>query len=273
MWFSKRLMGGLNMLLFRRHIMRNEFMPILVEHIIEQKPHAVIITGDLSTTSLDGEFALLRQFLQPLMQQIPIITIPGNHDIYTANAERQQRYQKYFIDCHGPNGNGSSSSYPFVREIGEKLVCIGLNSAVPTGLHGSWGMIDDSQLSKLSNILNSYVDRFRVVLLHHFLLDVHGHHGLPNRGLRNRDRLLAILANCGAEMILHGHEHACYRYHVLGDQAEIPVFIPGPATLYRPKHKDQGGYQIYEIDDGQLQKVWRFNLNPQTLKLEPQPLL
>ncbi len=260
MWWGKRLLGGANMLLVRRRHMLNANMPLLVEHVMQQNPDAVLITGDLSTTALNEEFAQARELLKPIHEAVPMVTIPGNHDIYTPGVQRERRYEKHFADFHGDSQE--DSGYPFVRELGGGVVCVGLNSCVPTGITGAWGIVSDEQLSRLPEILDAHQEQFRIVLVHHFLEDKHGTPGLPHRGIRNRDDLLKILEQHGAELVLHGHEHACYQYTIPGKGNLIPVLNAGPATFQSEKPNKQAGYQLYDIEAGVLQRVVRFGLQP-----------
>ncbi|MCB9641082.1 MAG: metallophosphoesterase, partial [Myxococcales bacterium] len=140
-------------------------------------------------------------------------------------------------------------------EIDDNIAIIGLNSCVPTGLSGAWGILDDEQLQRLPALLQKHQGRFRILVLHHFLLDRHGYHGLPRRGLRNRDALSAILQKEGCELILHGHEHARYRYEIQGPHGPIPVHNPGPATCVSAARHHPGGYLIYDIQDGQIKGI------------------
>lgn len=260
MWWGKRILGGANMLLRRRWHMLNANLPLLVEHVLEQQPDGVLITGDLSTTALNEEFARARELLKPLYERLPMVTIPGNHDIYTPGVQRARRYEKHFADFHGESSE--RSGYPFVSSIAEGVVCIGLNTSVPTGVTGAWGVISDEQMRSLPHLLESHADQFRVLMIHHFLQDKHGTPGLPARGIRNRDELLQILEQHGAEVILHGHEHACYQYTVPGPSEPIPVLNSGPATFQSDKPNKQAGYQMLTIEGGELKSLVRYGLQP-----------
>ncbi|TNE49155.1 MAG: metallophosphoesterase [Deltaproteobacteria bacterium] len=261
MWWGKRLLGGGNMLLNRRKHMPNANVPRVVQHILEQKPDAVLISGDLSTTALEAEFMHARQWLEPLISVGPVVCIPGNHDMYTRGAQRKGLYAKYFAEWHGEGGG--EEGYPFARELSDDVVCIGMNTSVPTDYLGSWGILTEGQLERLPGLLQQYKDRFRILMIHHFLEDKRGTPGLPKRGLRNRDALLAILAEHGSELILHGHEHACYQYTVPGPNGStIPVLNSGPTTMVSADPVKQGGYQMIEMEGQQVQRVVRYGLQP-----------
>jgi 3',5'-cyclic AMP phosphodiesterase CpdA len=227
MWTSKRILGGANMLLFRRKQLRNHYLPLFVKHVQQQGYDQVAVTGDLTTTALDVEFRIAKTMLQPLIDDQLLTTIPGNHDVYTPSSAREQRYERYFAECHGHSqGEGQTGVpgpvvYPFVRPVGED-----------------------------------------VVLKHHFLEDHKGHPGEPSRWIQNRSDVLDVFKRHGAELILHGHKHACYHYTVPGPDKDIPVYNPAPTTWHHLEPAMQGGYQVYELDKGGLQRATRFRFDP-----------
>lgn len=267
MWTGKRLLGGANMLLRRRHDYKNEFLAPIIKHVLEQNFDHVIVSGDLSTTALDAEFSFAKEQLLPLIQKEILTTIPGNHDIYTQKSEKQKRYEKYFSMCHGETQNGDA--YPFVRKVGEELAIIGVNTCLATGPLQAWGQIGERQLDAIGKRLEENKGKFRILVIHHHILDRVGTPGKPVRSLKDRDALLGMLRKAGAEMILHGHDHARYDYEVEGPDGPIPVFNPAPTTRHRQDPKHQGGYQVYEIAEQKIQSIKRFNFDPQKLVCYP----
>ena len=260
MWTGKRFLGGLNMLIFRRKELRNSYFPRLIQEIQKQQPDLLLVTGDMTTTALPKEFSQAHEIMLPFINENKLRSIPGNHDVYTWLSEKSRRYESYFSDCHGESLE--DSSYPHVTLLKDEIAIIALNTCVPTGLSGSWGKIDDEQMLRFEQALKKYATHFRVILLHHFLQDKHGSVGLPRRGLRSREKLIDIIKKHGAELILHGHEHACYHYEISGLNKNVPVFCVGPATRHSTIAKKQGGYQMYEIKKKELHKVDRFHFDP-----------
>lgn len=271
MWTSKRFLGGMNMLLFRRHQLRNAYLPHFVEHILTQPFDMATVTGDLSTTALHEEFSIARKILQPLIDRNLLITIPGNHDVYTRGAAKEGRYESFFGCCHSEHPSHpetplkQAAIYPFIREVSEDVVVIGMNTCVPTGFFQAWGVVDAPQLERLATLLKTHENKTRVVLMHHFLENHHGEPGEPSRWIRNRGEVLDVFKQQGAELILHGHKHACYNYEIPGKAGQmIPVYNAGPTTWHHETPEMQGGYHIYEIDQKRLQKVLRFRFDPKT---------
>ncbi len=267
LWQGKRFLGGLNMVLLRRRELRNRYLPFILRSLASENPDLIVVSGDLTTTSLPKEFTQARKALLPFISQKKLLTIPGNHDIYLPSSARKRLYESHFGECHWRTLDGHP--YPhFTLLEEEKVIIIALNSCLPTGFFQSWGKIEREELERLRKILSEYKDYFRIVVLHHYIEDKHGGTGLPRRGLKNREELLEILALEGAELILHGHEHAVYRYEVEGNRGRIPVFCVGPATRHSFKKEKQGGYQIYEIEEGVLQRVRRWHFDPRQKEVE-----
>ena len=262
MWAGKRLLGGANMLLRRRFELRNNRLNAIVGHVTECAPDHVVVTGDFSTTALHEEFQASRDGLSSFIEAGKLTSIPGNHDVYTKNAEQERRYESYFADCHGETEPGTH--YPFVRHLTESIVLIGVNTCVATGWFQAWGVVDQPQLKRLEKILGRYRDRTRIVLLHHYLQDRKGTVGPPARHLRNHSDLFALFAAQGAELILHGHDHARYNYSIPGPSGPIPVFNPGPSTRQSTKDENHwGGYLLYDFHDSRLEQVQAFYLDPE----------
>lgn len=260
MWTSKRLLGGANMLLRRRRELINDLLPVVVEHIQQQQLDHVIVTGDFSTTALDKEFEGARQVLLPFIEENRLTAIPGNHDLYTQGSVKKQVYERFFQDCHGVTEAGSV--YPHVRHLDENIALIGVNTCLATGLFQAWGEVDPAQLQRLKTILKREEGRMRIVLLHHYFQDRKGTEGHHARNLHNRTEVMKLLKECGADMVLHGHEHARYRYTIPGPDGEIPVFNPGPTTRRGHKPEHWGGYLEYGVEDGVLKSITSWTMNP-----------
>lgn len=262
MWTSKRILGGTNMLLFRRREYRNAALPLILSHLEEQNPDLVVVSGDLSTTALSHEFALAQNYLQPFIKAGRLMTIPGNHDIYTQREQRSRLYERFFGTCHGDHGQ---EAYPFVRTLGDDVALIGVNTCLATGFFQAWGEVSTEQLEALPALLDAHRERYRIVVLHHYLQDRHGAPGHRRRWLRNREQVLDILAEHGADMVLHGHDHARYEYTVPGPEgSEISVYNPGPTTRHSHMPERRGGYQIYHVEDKQLLQIERFCFDPES---------
>src|SRR5262245_998312 len=94
--FSKRWLGNVNLLLARKHAFDAEGLTTLLPLFIDRKVDAVIVSGDLSSTSHEKEFLLAQEFLDVLQKEgFKVFTIPGSHDHYTKSAYREKLFYEF----------------------------------------------------------------------------------------------------------------------------------------------------------------------------------
>src|SRR5207245_1942834 len=94
---SKRWLGNLNFLLRRKSTLEPANLTTLFPIFHQRKVDAVLITGDLTSTSHKEEFILAQQFIDSLKQEkFKVFTLPGNHDQYTKKAYRDQLFYQFF---------------------------------------------------------------------------------------------------------------------------------------------------------------------------------
>ena len=178
---GKRLLGTANLVFGGRgKAYSNAVQQELVRSVLALAPDAVVISGDLTQTALDEEFAWARRDLQPLLDAVPTLVIPGNHDVYTRGARDEQRIRQHFGDQMrlGDDGLGR-------LDVGDVTV-LGLDPCRPTPL--SSGFLPKAQLQALAAALASpeLAARQLVLTLHYPLIHSDGrpYEGL-NHGLRN----------------------------------------------------------------------------------------
>ena len=129
--------------------------------------------------------------------------VPGNHDAYVRRMQHEpaRAWGDYM------RGDGETEvTFPFVRRRGPVAI-VGLSSAIATPPFRATGKLGKEQLQRLPEILAQLGAEgvFRVVMLHH-----------PPRKRRRTGKserlldgraLIAVLAQAGAELVIHGHEH------------------------------------------------------------------
>ena len=122
-----------------------EILETLVGDIIEQKPHLVLVTGDLTKDGERLSHHLVAQQLQRLVDQgIQVLVVPGNHDINnpdakvfdgdnTSPAETITRnefadiYRKMGYDERSRRDNDTLS---YCRDITDKLTIMGIDACM-----------------------------------------------------------------------------------------------------------------------------------------------
>ncbi len=255
-FMNKRLTGGLNLLTGRRNAHPIEVMERLVEDLSVQAPDHVVVTGDVTNLSLPGEFQRASRLLRTLGGYDRLTVIPGNHDIYTAGAQRQRRFESYFGHLlFGPDASEDDWIFPAVKDLGN-VVIVGLCSALPTAPMMAWGRVGAEQLKRVREKLAGLEQpkRFTIGLVHH---NLHKHGGWTESmsWLRDRDEVVSTLLSLDFDMLLHGHTHKAHRFSVSRDGHTMYVIGSGSSTWNSSNPSHVARYNLYQIEDGQLRRI------------------
>jgi 3',5'-cyclic AMP phosphodiesterase CpdA len=239
---GKRATGYLNWRRKRHLIHRGEVLTRIVADLGTQKADHLALTGDLINISLPYEYVHARAFLESLGAPLNVTVVPGNHDAYVRSAARQP--QALWGDYM--RGDDGSSVFPTLRRRGP-IALIGLSTAVPTPPFFATGRLGGYQLRRLAELLDGCGQEglFRVVLIHHPPLSSH-----PSwaKRLVDAEPLRAVLARCGAELVLHGHDHARTLVWLDGPERKVPVLGVPSASEAPPGEHDPAGYNLYSIE-------------------------
>ncbi len=243
---NKRLLGYLSWTRRRRRIHRREILDAMATDIRSQTPDHVAITGDLTNISLAREFEQAAAWLRDLGAPETITVVPGNHDAYVA-LPWQDSFDHWadYMASDDDGGPGNAAAFPLLRRRGD-IALIGLSTALPTPPGFATGRLGAEQIGKFEALLERLGAEglFRCVLLHHPPIEA---------ATRRRKRLIdapalrAAIARCGAELVLHGHDHGFSAGQIDGPQGPIPVRgIPSASAA--PGHGRPGAhYQLYGI--------------------------
>ncbi len=239
------------------HFGRNdkpESIAALGKLVEEARPELVIASGDLTHRGLRAQHERAADFLRGL--SLPLLTIPGNHDIpYTF----PKRFTQPWLEFE----RLWETTEPVYRS--DTLLVAGLNSVRPWR-HQS-GRLRDDQVGKAAEIFHATdAPMFRIVAFHHHLL------GAPWRSRKKpvakRNRVLAGLVEAGADLILAGHIHQS----TIAERREFEISRPGGERAVvvsiapgfgqpRPNRRGEArGLHVYEIDEEALRiltYIWR----------------
>jgi 3',5'-cyclic AMP phosphodiesterase CpdA len=257
-YLGKRMTGRLNLALHRRR--RHD--PVLFDAMMEQIPvlriERVVVTGDLSNLSLESEFAHVRVKLDAL--PVPCTIIPGNHDAYTAGIVRDRVFERY-LGHHMDGQRLDGADYPFMERHAPDVAVIGVSTAVATRPFVATGLIGAPQLDRLGRMLRvaALEQRFRVVLIHHPPVT-----GVSKRlhDLLDQAAFADVIAQYGAELVLHGHEHRRVDSELVGPDGGVPVHGISSGTSLSPLPQREACFSIYEVCAAGMKRelyVWNGN--------------
>jgi 3',5'-cyclic AMP phosphodiesterase CpdA len=243
---GKRATGLINWKRKRRRFHREDVALKVVRDLRSEGADHVVVTGDLVNIALEAEFSQARRWLETVGPPSQVSLVPGNHDAYVrAAAPFPLQYWRDYM--RGNDSARQSSTFPFVRRLGS-LAIVGISSAIPTMPLLSRGRVGPEQLRRLGAVLTDLGREglFRIVLIHH--PPVSKAANVINR-LVDAAALQTVLADSGAELLLHGHNHIHEHTWLKGPTAAIPSFgVPSASGLADGKH-DPAGYNIYEISE------------------------
>lgn len=233
--FSKRFFSHISWQTKRRHIHRPEVLDLLIADLLAHHPDHVAVTGDVTNLSLADEFDRSFPWLERLGRSQDVTLIPGNHDRLVAlkPSEGPPRWSRWM------QGDDQSTEFPFVRVRGG-VALVGVDTAVPTPLFRATGRVGAEQIARLRTRLTELSARglYRIVLIHHPIGE-----GLASerKALDDRAAVRAAIADAGAELVLHGHNHTAEFYAVEGPAGPVPVIgVSSASTIATEKEAGPG---------------------------------
>ncbi len=241
---GKRGLGFINWQRKRKNIHRVDALDAVTRDLQACPVDHIAVTGDLVNLSLPAEYARARAWLATLGRPPDVTVIPGNHDIYVAQARRWPF--EFWDDYLRDDTEETRAPFPFVRRRGG-VALIALCSALPTAPLLATGQLGAEQLSLFAAALDQTRGSFRVVLIHHPPVSTVSHW---LRRLTDAAEFRAVLAEKGAELVLHGHDHRCSIVWLDGPRGEAIPAVGAPSASARAPHggEDAGGYNLFHID-------------------------
>ena len=243
--FSKRGLGYLSWRRKRRFEHRREVLDALQRDLKQFGLEQLLVTGDLTHIGLPLEFKQARTWLEHLGAPDSIALVPGNHDACVADDWDRTfaLWQDYMASDNGPVDR--SSLFPSLRVRGD-IAFIGVSTGCPKPPLMATGTAGTEQLQRLPALLQTAAarDLFRVVYLHHCPLP-----GLEKwrKRLTDAPAVEALLAEHGAELVLHGHGHRAHYHELATSQGVAPVIAVPSASALGLHGADIACYNCYQV--------------------------
>ena len=239
---NKRLLGQTNLWLNRRRRFNRTLLIVALKKIASIKPDLLLLSGDLTTTSLEAEFADIAALLEPIAGEVPTVAVPGNHDRYTFGSARARRMEQLL-------GSIVPQEFPHYRQITDHWHLLALDGAKPN-LMSARGRLGDTQLQRSRDYTAQLTDRDGLIVLCHYPIKSPPT-ALPitwDHKLADSRRLRRLLTRCPARLLyLHGHIHKPWCWQPKrSDQSHFTYLNAGAPCLTNAKHPLGQGF--WEID-------------------------
>jgi 3',5'-cyclic AMP phosphodiesterase CpdA len=283
---NKRWIGAMNLISNRSRHYHVEAFDDMVRDLNAVGVDHVLCTGDVTNLALRQEFAFARDRFDHLaLGPRGVTVIPGNHDAYVAEgvplfaelfadyAACDPGWEWTPADAGAPDEDGPDDPHwPIVRVRGA-LALIGTSTSRATPWFTAYGRLGAGQLARLRRVLVDprLTGKARVVAIHHPPAGARAESRI--RGLRDHDAFAAVIAETGADLIVHGHEHRDMTCSLAGPDGPVPVRGVASGTYLHNKPERSARYRIYDIADGTVGsdhvRVW--DRERRTFVAEPAP--
>jgi 3',5'-cyclic AMP phosphodiesterase CpdA len=188
------------------------------ERVREERPDAVICTGDLTMRARSTEFAAAQAWLQSL--EVPVTVEPGNHDLPYYNPVARMLF---------PYRRMHAVERAVERPLAlPGVVLVPLKTTARLQLRSlAWGRVSRSGLPAAVRLLAAKpAGGIALVAVHHPLVRT----GFEGHGdTRRGEEALAALAAAGADAVLSGHIHD--PFDVVREVGGRPIRLIGAGTL------------------------------------------
>lgn len=238
-WLGKRGIGLINVWARRSREYRTERAASFAKALAETGARTVLATGDVSSTALEHEFEQAAAFFRNLEQDgLRVFTQPGNHDVYTRNAFRTQRFQRML-----------AVFWPGAQLPARVGLPGGTDVVFAPTVCPDWaarGYISDDDAQETARLVQEAAPGPVLVAAHYPVLNTTtGYHSIFTRRLRNAESLRQALGRTGRTILYcAGHVH---RLSLTQDQDYPSVHYLTTPALFKRKHDSTDGGAFSEI--------------------------
>lgn len=252
--FNKRVTGYANLLTRRGRAYRREYLLAVLDEAAARADH-VVVTGDITNLSLEGEYEEARRLLTDVARAAEVTVVPGNHDIYLPTVHRERRFPHHFgafsqSDLPALALDLPAGRFPCVKLRGPAAI-IGLSTAVPRPPFVSAGYVGREQLAALARVLAhpEVARRTPVVLLHHSPFEGRFRVEQLRGGLVDARALRRTLSPLARGLVLYGHLHLRQRAAMVTPAGALDAVCASAAPLDHASVHVRAGFNLYEMND------------------------
>lgn len=208
--------------------------------VADERPDALIVTGDLTMRARHREFAAAGEWLGRL--PVPITLEVGNHDLPYFNLWERftapyRRYQRLAAMVERPIALGNVAVVPLKTTARAQL-----------RLNWSKGRVGSKSLaSAVARTQEVVGERLALVACHHPLIEAETRSTASTHG---GPQALEALARAGAHAVLSGHVHD--PFDQLRDTPHGPIRVIGAGTLSERLRDTRPSFNELLVGDGAL---------------------
>ena len=248
-----------------------ERLDALREFIVENRPDAVAVSGDLTQRCSNREFSDARAYLDSLEETAPCVVIPGNHDIRWLGAVARNlglaglfREQAHNFKYSKYKKHISEDLSPSLEVPGAIIAGVNTAHGITRGSItrrfrdlGVIGQVKHADMVRVREAFeNAAPDAARIVMIHHNPIrgELSGRHGLANA-----EQALHAFAEMGTELILCGHDHLT-AVHTIERGAHGLIISTAGTISNRIRPGRASSFNIVEIEDDEFNitaHAWR----------------
>jgi len=245
---AKRILGATNLLIRRAREFPLKRAKLLVEIIQKMEWDHLVISGDITQLSLEKEFSLAREILDPLLIKSERVTvIPGNHDRYINQHDGTDLFTKYFGEFFGKNEI-------HVSEINQKWILVGWDSAHPNDLRTAAGTVKSSTIRATEKLLHNFPDQTNFIVVNHYPLT------FPEDWKFDRSHELYnlvpvrnwIMQNSQIRLYLHGHIHLNWSHRLPRDSAPELLLVNSAASCSKLYNGQSSSFHQIVLEDSKV---------------------
>jgi 3',5'-cyclic-AMP phosphodiesterase len=209
---------------------REDLLRTAIAEINAAEPDVVVVAGDLTDEGYPDQYPVAKQELSALACP-QVVRVPGNHDA------RNVGYLG-FEDTFGARDSRLS-----LDSSGMRVALVAVDSSKPDLDEGEigrehYGWIEDG-FAEAADL--------RVFVCHHHLVPVPGTGRERNQVLDAGD-VLALLRQCGADLVLSGHRHVPYVWPIAG----MLLVHSGTVSTLRTRGFPHPAYNLVRIEGGRI---------------------
>lgn len=203
------------------------FVPNLLDRALVEvnalAPDIVIVTGDLTNMGYRQEFREAREYLDRLSCE-NVLVVPGNHDSRNVG---YAHFERLF-----------ATRDTVIRKSG--VTVVGVDSTEPDL---DYGRIGRHRYPWIRESFDARPEDFKIFVLHHHLLPIPGT-GRERNIVNDAGDVLAVLVDCGVQLVLSGHKHVPYAWRL----ENMLVVNAGTVSTLRLRGDTKPCYNLVKID-------------------------